>query len=345
MITRDEEDKIEINKEDITKILDVNKMNYEYKQIILSNPKEITDFFLEIIDYSSYHGIDDEISEEKVESIKENSDSDKDLNNSLMAYKNLFDIILSFNTIQSLKKGWDLKFSDKGLKYFDKIIKCPKIGILGNKRVGKSFILSKLFGIPEIKSPNLINDQIMIKLKERKNKINYIIFDTQGFNFPILEEKNEEEEDESEDIDEFISTIKDEKFKKESEINMNNKNDENDIKMDNISKTCNITSNCVNTKEFKKRKNLKEMEINRKLSEDFITRFVLNYSDMIINRNFKTFSQIMLNKIMEECIKYKKDNLYVIHNLKEFEEKEQVIDYIQNILMKSGTFDLEKKMR
>ena len=104
MITRDEEDKIEINKEDITKILDVNKMNYEYKQIILSNPKEITDFFLEIIDYSSYHGIDDEISEEKVESIKENSDSDKDSNNSLMAYKNLFDIILSFNTIQSLKK-------------------------------------------------------------------------------------------------------------------------------------------------------------------------------------------------------------------------------------------------
>ena len=63
---------------------------------------------------------------------------------------------------------------------------------------------------------------------------------------------------------------------------MNNKNGENDIKMDNISKTCNITSNWVNTKEFKKRKNLKEMEINRKLSEDFITRFVLNYSDMII---------------------------------------------------------------
>ena len=71
----------------------------------------------------------------------------------------------------------------------------------------------------------------MIKLKERKNKINYIIFDTQGFNFPIFEEKNEEE-DESEDIDEFIYTIKDEKFKKESEINMNNKNGENDIKMD-----------------------------------------------------------------------------------------------------------------
>ena len=126
---------------------------------------------------------------------------------------------------------------------------------------------------------------------------------------------------------------------------MNIKNDENDIKMDNISKTCNITSNCVNTKEFKKKKNLKEMEINRKLSEDFITRFVLNYSDMIITviGILKHSDQIMLNKIMEECIKYKKDNLYVIHNLKEFEEKEQVIDYIKNILMKSGTFDLEKK--
>ena len=57
----------------------------------------------------------------------------------------------------------------------------------------------------------------MIKLKERKNKINYIIFDTQGFNFPILEEKNEEE-DESEDIDEFISTIKYEKLKKKVKL-------------------------------------------------------------------------------------------------------------------------------
>ena len=122
-------------------------------------------------------------------------------------------------------------------------------------------------------------------------------------------------------------------------------NNENEIKKDNISKSSILMDNYVNAKELKKSKNLEELEIKRKLSEEFITRFVINYCDMIITviGILKHSTQIMLNKIMEECIKYKKNNLYVIHNLKEFEEKEQVIDYIKNILMKSGTFDLEKK--
>ena len=42
---------------------------------------------------------------------------------------------------------------------------------------------------------------------------------------------------------------------------------------------------------------------------------------------------------------YEKDkkNLYVIHNLQSFITKEQVNNYIKNILMNSATFDLEEK--
>ena len=52
---------------------------------------------------------------------------------------------------------------------------------------------------------------------------------------------------------------------------------------------------------------------------------------------------MLLNKIMEECIKKNKKNLYVIHNLQNFINKEQVKDYIKNILMNSATFNLEGK--
>jgi hypothetical protein len=60
--------------------------------------------------------------------------------------------------------------------------------------------------------------------------------------------------------------------------------------------------------------------------------------------NFLKYSdQLLLEKIIKECINHKKDSLYVIHNLKNLISKEQVDNYINNILMKSGTFDLEEK--
>ena len=70
-----------------------------------------------------------------INNLKEN------LGKSLMTKMNQFDITLSFSSIKSLKEGWVFNFSDKGLKYFEKSIKCPKIGILGNKKAGKSLIL------------------------------------------------------------------------------------------------------------------------------------------------------------------------------------------------------------
>ena len=41
--------------------------------------------------------------------------------------------------------------------------------------------------------------------------------------------------------------------------------------------------------------------------------------------------------------KYKKNNLFIIHNLEPLTNGEEVNDYIKNILMKSGTFELEEQ--
>ena len=46
-----------VNKADITKELDQIQVNYEYKEINLSNAKEVAEAIMEVIDYSSKHSI------------------------------------------------------------------------------------------------------------------------------------------------------------------------------------------------------------------------------------------------------------------------------------------------
>ena len=60
MISGNEEEEVQINKEDVTKILDEISTNYEYKEINISKMREIADIFLEILDYSSKHSIAEE---------------------------------------------------------------------------------------------------------------------------------------------------------------------------------------------------------------------------------------------------------------------------------------------
>ena len=57
MISGNEEDQVEIQKEEITKILDDLKAKYEYFEINLSKMKEISDVFMEILAYSLKHSI------------------------------------------------------------------------------------------------------------------------------------------------------------------------------------------------------------------------------------------------------------------------------------------------
>ena len=236
------------------------------------------------------------------------------LNKSSLIQKNPYDIILSFKSFNSLKEGWDIKFSEQGIKYFDKLIKCQKVGILGNKSVGKSFILSKLFGLSKNEYPFYSDDKISIKLKERKNKINYMIFDSQGLDYPILKEKVSSEYggDDKEDI------------------------------IDNLN-IDNINNNLVIMKSEEDIE--KELENNQRLTEEFISQFIIDYSDMLICvvGIMKYSEQVMIKHIMEQCIKYQKDNLYIIHNIPLAKDKMEIEYYFKNIIMKYGIFDLEEQ--
>jgi len=257
--------------------------------------------------------------------------------------KNSYDICLNFNSIKSIKEGWDLNLSELGLQNFNKNIRCQKIGIIGNKGVGKSFILSCLFGLPFSQLNENYQEKISIKLlvqEEKKGtKVNFMIFDCQGFDNPILEEKSNNEDN----IDD-INELNNEEEKKEE----NNKNIEKNNNTAN--KNINLTNSgsimdLENCEEIKKYERLEELKTNNYLIEELITRFMIEYSDVLIFvlNNMKYSEQLLLEKIIKECIKYKKDSLYVIHNLKNLVTKEQVDNYINNILLKSGTFNLEEK--
>ena len=57
MLSKKKEDLKSINEEDITKTLDLEQCIYEYKEIDLSNHKEISDTIMDILVYSSKHSI------------------------------------------------------------------------------------------------------------------------------------------------------------------------------------------------------------------------------------------------------------------------------------------------
>ena len=183
-----------------------------------------------------------------------------------------------------------------------------------------------------------------------------MIFDSQGYNTPILEEKSINELND-------INEVKIEQEKNEKNINNKEKKEEKNNKEINISDKeqnitlingtnsfNNISNSCFNLSEeeiegIKKKHNLEELIINKFLTEEFITSFMVDYSDLLIvvvgllNHS----DQELLNKVMEECVKKDKKNLYIVHNLQSFITKEQVNNYIKNILMNSATFELEEK--
>ena len=174
-----------------------------------------------------------------------------------------------------------------------------------------------------------------------------MIFDSQGFNYPILDIENSFkilEQNENNNINNI-----DERKEKEK----NNKENENENKI-NLTKSeesiKNLSSSCFNLSvedlvEIKKNQNIEELITNKFLTEEFIASFMIDFSDILIVvvGLLNHPDQILLNKVIEECVKKNKKNLYVIHNLKNFFTKNQVKDYIKNILMKSATFNLEEK--
>ena len=90
---------------------------------------------------------------------------------------------------------------------------------------------------------------------------------------------------------------------------------------------------------------LKEQAREKMITEYFLQDFILNNSDILLAVvGLLTFQeQKFLNKIKSDISKLKlKKTLFIIHNLMTLTTIEQVENYINNILLNSATFELEK---
>jgi hypothetical protein len=80
------------------------------------------------------------------------------------------------------------------------------------------------------------------------------------------------------------------------------------------------------------------------LTEVFLQNFIIQNSDLLLlvfgKLSFE--EQKLLEKVKRDMKNLKrKESLFVIHNLKEFERKSHIENYIKEILLNSSTFNIE----
>jgi len=104
--------------------------------------------------------------------------------------------------------------------------------------------------------------------------------------------------------------------------------------------------NTGNITEYKNEKEMfKEKSREKLITELFLQNYIINTSDiLIVVVGILTYSeQKLLNRIRTEIQRAKlKKTLYVIHNLITYTSIKQVQEYIEDYLLKSATFHLEK---
>ena len=215
-----------------------------------------------------------------------------------------YDIIINIQSIKQIVNGWDILTNARGEKEYKKNNeKDIKIGVIGNGNKGKSFILSKISGIPlptgfSIKTKGLsIKFPNIEKYKNRK----IILLDSAGQETPVINNEKNTTRNENQD----------------SQQN-----------------------------EIKKEGELTEKSRDKLLTEFFLQNFIVKYSDLlIVVVGILTFSeQKLINKIKKTYSKLKKKSeLVIIHNLQSYVTMKQVEDYINEILKKSDTFNLQKE--
>ena len=94
--------------------------------------------------------------------------------------------------------------------------------------------------------------------------------------------------------------------------------------------------------EADEKKFIENMAKDRQITDYFIQKFILEKSDIFIYvvDNLTMTDQTSINRIINH---YANKKIFIVHNLKTFIEKNQVEEYIEDTLLKSLTFDLEKE--
>ena len=253
-----------------------------------------------------------------------------------------YDVIVSIQSIKDIIKGWNIKLSKRFENDHENLVnnQVITIGIIGNSNKGKSFILSKLskMTLPSgtsIKTEGLsIKYPVLDKYKNRK----IVLLDSAGLETPVLKENNEHAEKEDKEKEENTDNKpkqtkieKVEKVIKQSEI----KNEKD-----------NIHKGKVEDKKESEKELFKEKSRDKIITEYFLQNYIIHNSDILIAVvGLLTYSeQKILNRIKTELKRAKiYKTLYIIHNLMTFTSIKQVKSYINDILLKSATFELNEK--
>ena len=276
-----------------------------------------------------------------------------------------YDIIIDIQSIKDLpKKGWKIKYpNENGKDYYmrKKKEKTIVVGVIGNRNKGKSFLLEKLSGYEIPIGFNIKTEGLSVRYAE-KNNHNIAILDSAGQETSLYKEFNYNDENNNNNEEAKIedeSDLKDQKnnysFNEENNLNEekinfeeNSKNDftnkgNGSYKVKNDTKsTDNDDNNQLIQKENYEDYEFEEYSRDKLISEFFIQKFIIFKSNILILviGNITLNEQKLISRIKKEAGKDK--NIFVIHNLQNFNTKEQVDDYINGTLKNLYNIELEE---
>ena len=218
-----------------------------------------------------------------------------------------YDIILCVDSIKNLTNiGWRIKYNKEGGKETYEELKKREtivVGVVGNGNKGKSFLLKKLSNYKVPMGYNVKTEGLSI-IYGKTQKQNLAILDSAGQETPLL---------------------------------VQSKNDINNNKDNNIKNS--------NKDEFE----FEEYSRDKLVTEFYIQQFILWKSNIVILlvgsitlSEQKLYARVKseILAIQENQKEYKK--LFVVHNLQNYYYKDDVNDYIENVLKKLYNVELKE---
>lgn len=103
-----------------------------------------------------------------------------------------YDIIICIESLLGIESGWKVKSCDRGKQLYEKMKNEPivKVGVIGLRNKGKSFLLNKFLNKSLPKGTSIKTEGLSIKYpseSDLENQRNYILLDSAGSEVPLLD--------------------------------------------------------------------------------------------------------------------------------------------------------------
>ena len=255
-----------------------------------------------------------------------------------------YDMICEIESITGLyNKGWKIIKNKRGEEKYNELKNKPGLIVtaIGNKNKGKSFLLQKICKKKLPRGYSVTTVGLSISFPDSfENDI--IILDTCGFESPLLE---------LDETDEYQLKIKKSKENEEFENNLRNTKESYLKKKsdDNLKEIYfEAKNNYINRIEQSDMdRQLSEFSNERRITDYFLQRFVIEKSNvlLVVLGKMTCQDQFFLNKIKKIVINNLSNlskKIIVVHNLFNYDNKNEVENYINDTLKKSLTFNVNE---